>query len=148
MLKDICSKCKSPNDSVKHYWCKACKKSYNKIRKLNNREKLNAQKLKWQTINQKARRYGQVKSRHRMTVEHYERLLLEQGYVCAICKNPEKAKTKTKGTKSLAIDHCHVTGKIRGLLCQKCNMSLGLLNENFDSILSMAKYVQIHNNVI
>jgi hypothetical protein len=49
--------------------------------------------------------------------ELYDRLLGEQGGVCAICGNPPK-------TRRLHIDHDHKTGKVRGLLCHRCNGNL------------------------
>lgn len=53
-----------------------------------------------------------------ITLDEYEQMLCEQGGLCAICK------AEPNGTR-LHIDHCHVTGKIRGLLCMKCNQGLG-----------------------
>jgi hypothetical protein len=43
--------------------------------------------------------------------------------------------------KELAIDHCHKTGKIRGLLCKNCNQGLGQFKDNIDLLLSAAKYL-------
>lgn len=49
----------------------------------------------------------------------YEEMLDAQGGVCAICEEPPN------GGKALAVDHCHETGVVRGLLCSGCNGSLG-----------------------
>ncbi len=49
-------------------------------------------------------------------LEKYSEMLIKQNYCCAICKKPE-----TTFKKSLAIDHCHKTGKVRGALCYRCN---------------------------
>ena len=66
-------------------------------------------------------------------VEDYERMLEEQNGGCYICgKKPE-------GTRALDIDHDHVTGKVRGLLCSNHNRALGLLN---DDVLLMLKSVE------
>lgn len=62
------------------------------------------------------RRYG-------ITVEEYERILARQGGVCAICKK------KPKG-RYLCVDHCHRTGRIRGLLCSRCNTAIGQFEDN------------------
>lgn len=53
----------------------------------------------------------------------YEALLKKQNNGCAICgEKPEK--------RPLSVDHCHKTGRIRGLLCQKHNVAIGLFNED------------------
>jgi len=57
----------------------------------------------------RARRYG-------LTLAQYRALQARQGNACAICR---------KVTRVLCIDHCHVTGRVRGLLCLKCNSALG-----------------------
>lgn len=61
-----------------------------------------------------------------ITLEEYDVLLSSQNGVCAICKRSEPSK------KRLAIDHCHATGDVRGLLCQNCNRALGLFQDNAD----------------
>ncbi len=57
-------------------------------------------------------------ARYGITIEDYSQLLGSQGGGCAICGT-------TPTNKRLAVDHCHNTGKIRGLLCMTCNMQLG-----------------------
>jgi hypothetical protein len=75
----------------------------------------------------------------------YQEMLREQGGVCAICAQPERAPDKASGkTKDLAIDHDHVTGAIRALLCSNCNRGLGLFNDD-DALLAKAQsYVLYH----
>ena len=62
--------------------------------------------------------------------EHLE-ILIKQDHRCAICRKPETAKYKSGTVRLLSIDHCHETGKLRGLLCSKCNMGLGLFNDDW-----------------
>lgn len=62
-----------------------------------------------------------LKALHGLTPEQYDEMLLAQGGVCAICKRPEPSKRQAH----LSVDHDHDTGKIRGLLCFGCNISLG-----------------------
>lgn len=60
-----------------------------------------------------------------MEPEDYDELLVKQGFSCAICR-----KHFTTFKKALSVDHCHETGKVRGLLCQPCNTGLGMFKDN------------------
>lgn len=71
-----------------------------------------------------------------ITVEEYDRLLAEQGGVCARCKSEPQA------TLRLAVDHDHKTGEVRGLLCGPCNTYLGRLDANMATILSDLAYLR------
>jgi Recombination endonuclease VII len=64
------------------------------------------------------------------------KLQTEQNNLCAICSAPAKQN------KTLSIDHCHETGKIRGLLCSKCNMGLGLLGDTAESLRKALQYLE------
>ncbi len=67
-----------------------------------------------------------------------------QNYVCAICNNPETIiDHNTKQIKPLAIDHCHQSGKIRGLLCAACNIGIGHLRHNSILLRKAAKYCEV-----
>lgn len=68
----------------------------------------------------------------------YARLFEAQDGKCAICKTEKP----TGGAKRFAIDHCHDTGLIRGLLCSKCNQGLGLFNHSEDLLLEAAIYLK------
>jgi protein-arginine kinase activator protein McsA len=52
---------------------------------------------------------------------------------CAICKKVQ--------ARTLHVDHCHNSSKVRGLLCQKCNMAIGLFNDNSDLLKKAIKYL-------
>lgn len=72
-----------------------------------------------------------------ITVEQYNAMLSTQDGVCAICKRKERIKCRFKASRALSIDHDHVTGKIRGLLCFSCNVLLGRIESiGIESILS------------
>jgi hypothetical protein len=58
----------------------------------------------------------------------YGRLLAKQHGVCAICKQPETKVDRQRGKiAALSIDHCHATGRVRGLLCFRCNTQLSVV---------------------
>ena len=64
-------------------------------------------------------------------VDDYESLLEAQGGVCAICGRPERRMSRVGGVvRRLAVDHDHVTGQVRGLLCHDCNIGIGMFEEN------------------
>lgn len=69
--------------------------------------------------------------------EGFNRMLVEQGTVCAICKGPG-------GKKGLGVDHDHATGKVRSLLCSKCNMAIGLLNDSSAVVQQALSYLKSH----
>lgn len=76
-----------------------------------------------------------------ITLADYEARLTAQGHVCAICKQPETKRQK--GTlQSLAVDHCHSTGKIRGLLCYRCNLILGHVQDDPALLQHAAAYLK------
>lgn len=100
--------------------------------------KIDPQKLKEQRRKQYLRRY------HGLDVATYDRLHTDQAGLCAICRQ----EATNFGGKPLAIDHDHKTGQVRGLLCFRCNLALGLLEDNTDLILAIALYLEKHRAVV
>lgn len=80
-------------------------------------------------------RKGRLKWLFGLSVESYERMLLEQGGVCKIC-----GETNQSG-KRLSVDHDHKTGVVRGLLCQRCNVAIGLLVDSPERLRAAASYL-------
>lgn len=83
-----------------------------------------------------ARRNQLLLKNFNITLEQYNEMLLSQNSVCAIC-----FKHDEKEVRSLAVDHCHKTGKIRGLLCRYCNQALGILNDDIERIKKAVEYL-------
>lgn len=77
-----------------------------------------------------------------ITVEEYEKLLESQNYKCKICLT----ETPTGRWKVFAVDHCHTTGKIRGLLCNECNRGMGLLKDSSSLLRAAADYLDSFTN--
>lgn len=86
-------------------------------------------------------RWMSIKSKYGLTKEQYEELLEKQGGICAICRQPETRTTKAGVTMLLHVDHCHNSGKIRGLLCHRCNSALGLFMESSEILSSAVNYL-------
>jgi len=70
-----------------------------------------------------------------LTMEEYEAIAAAQGFKCALCRKPEK------NGKRLAVDHCHHTGQIRGLLCHQCNRLLGYFGDSAESLTRVMAYL-------
>lgn len=122
-----CKTVKTANDFYVSKWRKTgrashCKDCYQK-NYFNDKERIKFQRI--------ASTFG-------ISKEDYETMLLNQNGVCAICNEPELSKR----FKFLAVDHCHKTGKIRGLLCSKCNQGLGYFNDNVSNLQSAITYLK------
>lgn len=99
--------------------CKQCKREYQRSR------------CTWE---------GSIKHTYGITAAEWLALSEQQDHVCMICKQTETALFR--GTiKRLATDHCHTTGKVRGLLCQKCNTGLGNFNDDTQLMLNAINYL-------
>lgn len=119
-LKINCSVCKVDKDKSEFYrrrktksslqtLCKTCKKLQN---------------CSYKRSNSKYLKYN-LKHKYNLTVDEYNSLVDKHGSKCAICR---------KDDGRLCIDHCHSTGKVRGILCNRCNTSLHLIeNHNLHS---------------
>jgi hypothetical protein len=71
-------------------------------------------------------RAAQMKSAYGILPDEYDALLAGQGGLCAICG----ADRFDRRRKALGVDHDHLTGAIRGLLCRSCNLALGFLRDD------------------
>ena len=78
--------------------------------------------------------------------ELYAIMAEQQVFKCAVCNDKETTKNNKGAVKRLSVDHCHTTGRIRGLLCHNCNVALGLLNENTNTIKNLYKYIVKYSN--
>lgn len=85
----------------------------------------------------------ELKARYGIGLDAYTELLTAQNGVCAICNRPETQRIRGKVIR-LAVDHCHKTGKVRGLLCSSCNMALGQINEDPAVLIGMLRYLEAH----
>jgi hypothetical protein len=80
-----------------------------------------------------------------ITLEQYNQMLESQNRVCAICGQPETTVNKRGNCiQDLSVDHNHETGKVRGLLCRKCNRILGDAKEDINIFNSATNYLNLH----
>ena len=80
-----------------------------------------------------ASRKHNLKHRYGITEEDYNQMAEKQKHCCQICNN--------KPVKPLYVNHCHSTNKIRGLLCHKCNVALGHMNDDPKQLLKAVEYI-------
>lgn len=102
--------------------CKECKTTNSMGWRAANKDRYNSNMRLFRATNKEMFKGIDLKRTYGITFEDYTRMLVEQDYKCKICKNPN---TSTKRT--LAVDHDHITGEIRGLLCYGCNRALHTL---------------------
>lgn len=119
---------KSTRDKLSCY-CKGCNRKKVKNWRINNGEKNREIDRK-----QNLRKYG-------LTSEEYYKIHEKQGGVCAICGKRETQIYLGKLLR-LSVDHNHKTGETRGLLCRKCNCTIGNVNENTGTLEEMIKYLE------
>lgn len=138
MISKICNKCNieqplanfnlrgDKKDGKKrknpHFnYCKACKAAYNKSRNWADAPIKKSYRL--------MKEYG-------ITLEQYNQMFQEQKGCCAICGIHQQELGRT-----LAVDHSHTSSTVRGLLCDKCNLGLGLFRDNPSLLLSAVSYL-------
>lgn len=103
-----------------------------------NRESRRASVRKWQANNAR-KAWGLHLAVYGITPEQYDEMLAAQGGHCAICPRTQQSNV---GKRRLAVDHCHKTGRVRGLLCHRCNLAVGYLGDDAGVTRSAARYLE------
>lgn len=138
-----CKYCSSSFEEIRRGFniksvCQKCAKNKVRINFLNYKEK-NPDKIKRNHKVSDLRdpertRTRWLKYRYGISSEDYNLLLESQNHKCAICKKEQSEK--------FCVDHCHQTKKIRGLLCHKCNTTLGFVNDDLEILHTMIVYLK------
>lgn len=156
-----CSRCKVKKNLIEFHvnkdknsksgydsWCKKCReiycKEYTKRPEVRMRDNLYHKKYRQTSHGQLNITNTRLKSYYGITLEEYNTLFIKQKGVCAIC-NQEETGTFKGTTKRLSVDHEHITGKIRGLLCYKCNLIIGQWADNILYFQNAIKYLKNEN---
>jgi len=103
-----------------------------------NRDKLHLMELQRNLVRQRDIQEYRLK-KYGLTVDDFNQLLKKQNGRCAIC-----GTRITFGVGKHAVDHDHVTSKVRGILCGYCNVALGLVQDNMETLQNMIEY--LHRN--
>jgi len=152
----ICSRCKTEKDESKYsrnsrlksgrsVWCKTCHRDYEYERYHNDpehRKSLIAKKvlyiqnrIKVDKVFHESIKAGHRRSKYGVTGPEYARMSAEQENKCYLCYRD------CSSGRELAVDHDHTTGKVRGLLCGTCNLTIGRMNEDTALLRRMADYL-------
>ena len=87
-------------------------------------------------------RRANVLRRYGLTRDDYDRILCDQGYSCAVCGRLFAGLT----SRQICLDHDHVTGRFRAVLCHWCNIMLGGAQDRPDVLNAGAEYLEKHRS--
>lgn len=85
-----------------------------------------------------------LQAEYGITLEEYNTMLSNQGYKCFCCgvhQDDLKTTNNQHGTKRLVVDHCHASGAVRKLLCNRCNTVVGLVEEKIELLQAVERYL-------
>lgn len=99
-------------------------------------EHIKQQNAEWHQRNIARRTNAYLVRTYGITLDEYNALLAEQGGGCASC-----GALPLASGRRMPVDHCHVTGRVRGILCTSCNITLGRFNDNPTTLRRLADYI-------
>lgn len=108
----------------------------------NNPDKIKEIRKKTDLKRKQSRRETHLLSNYNLTLLEYNKLVEKQKNLCLICNRPEKLLDRAKNIRPLVVDHCHTTGKIRGLLCASCNLAIGNFEDRIDYLENAILYLR------
>ena len=118
---------KTDKADARHYVCKECTKA-----RVNANHKANPD----------AQRRRDLRRKYDISIEEYEQMLELQGGKCALC--PKESPGGRHAQAHWCVDHDHVTGKVRELLCNDCNLVLGIIKDSPEHLGRMITYILKH----
>ena len=119
-------------------WCRECRREYQLH--YHSRPGVKEQRKEYNTAYKELKplqqRGSHLKRLYGISIEGYNRMFSDQQGCCAICK-----KHQSEFKKALAVDHCHETGQIRGLLCGGCNLAIGNAEDSIEILSAAIQYL-------
>lgn len=120
----------------RYSYCKECQSRIVKAWRERNREELRRLKaIAWKNTPKDKKYDKHLRQRYGITNAEYLQMLNEQGGVCKIC-GCESLRNR------ISVDHCHATGVVRGLLCERCNSMLGRVQDDATLLERAAEYLR------
>lgn len=117
-----------PHQGKRHPWCRPCEKIYARNYYRQNSEEIRSRRgPSYSPHAWRKHKYG-------LTPEGFTALYVSQDGRCAVCQT-------SKTSRELDVDHCHETGKVRGLLCGPCNRGIGQLKDDPSLVMAAAIYI-------
>lgn len=136
MTNKRCSKCKLDKPLAEFYRSSSTKDGHRFECKIcSNNASMEYAKAHWKTRIQPKTRGYRLQHRYGLTIQDFDKLILNQKGMCAICHEPLVV---------VNVDHCHKTGKVRGLLCSLCNLGVGKLRDDINILKSAIEYLNRH----
>lgn len=135
-----CTRCKTyklfsgfaVNSKGRYGYKSVCKSCSNKGQRSLTKRRREEDPVKWSQY----RRDKLLKSAYGITQKDFDKMLEAQSGRCAVCGTAENQVTNV-----MFVDHCHSTGKVRGLLCSLCNSGIGKLQDDPEVVLKAYKYL-------
>lgn len=116
---------------------------YSRQYRLNNKEKVKLSRQLYGIKNKDRVKNQILKQKFNIRIDQYKNMFSSQNGLCKICQQPETIKARNCDyIKALSVDHCHKTGKIRGLLCDRCNKGIGYLKDSIELLQNAIRYLK------
>lgn len=97
----------------------------------------------WGKKNPRKIKHNQLQIKYKISIDEYEKRLKDQNDCCEICYTH-----KDEFKYALVVDHNHITGQNRGILCNQCNTALGYLKENENIVSNLLNYIKKYNTKV
>lgn len=133
VLQKVCHECRCPKPHSEFNAAKGTRTGLN--------DKCRDCAKRWhRTRGAQLKRINHLKTKYGMTIDDWDRMYAQQGGKCACCKDEFGMLP--------AVDHCHKTGAVRGILCSECNTGLGFLGDSVDGLSQAETYLWTARNVL
>jgi len=139
-VKLLCEFHKHKNHSKDglHSWCKSCKSILrNKNYYQSNKIKLALKRKQYYKTHKQEAKNNYLLLKYNISLKQYNDMFNKQQGCCIVC-----GRHQSECVHTLVVDHCHLTGKIRGLLCNRCNLVIGFIKDNSKLAIAIANYLK------
>lgn len=128
----------------KNWVCVPCRAQYMRehYQRRTDRDKILDRSRIWVSSNKDRIRDAKLRKMYGIGLPEYGEMLASQNGVCAICLKPETTIDRWGNVRNLCVDHNHVSGVVRGLLCVSCNMAIGKLGDSQETMRRAASYLE------